>query len=337
MNLFVITVAILALVIGEWAHAQGLQQAAVDRFINEMAGQHGFDRTALRALFDRVNLSPEVLSAISRPVESKPWYKYRPIFVTSARTHAGSTFWRHNSRLLEQAERRYGVPSQVILAILGVETFYGRHMGNHRVADALATLAFHYPPRARFFRGELEQLLLLSREQQLDPLSLRGSYAGAMGLPQFISSSYRHYGVDFDGDGVIDLWNNTGDAIASVANYLKSHGWEVEQPVAVRAHITSRAYARFLDKRLEPSVDIRTLKQAGIIPESGIDGNPLAVLIPLETETGYEYWLGLKNFYVITRYNRSPLYAMAVYQLSEAILESYEGHAASHVRKSAKP
>ncbi len=337
INFFIFTLAVLFLGIGGGAQAQGLDRATAGRFINEMVGRHGFDRAALRALFDRVKLSPQVLAAISRPAESKPWYKYRPIFVTPASARAGATFWHHNSRLLAQAERRYGVPAQVILAILGVETFYGRNTGNYRVADALATLAFYYPPRARFFRAELEELLLLSREQLLDPLSLQGSYAGAMGLPQFIPSSYRRYAVDFDGDGFIDIWNNAGDAIASVANYLKTHGWESEQPVAVRARITGSGYAKFLDKKLEPSIDLMRFKQAGITPESEIDGNPRAALVALETKTGYEYWLGLKNFYVITRYNHSPLYAMAVYQLSEAIRESYQGQAASYVRKPANP
>jgi membrane-bound lytic murein transglycosylase B len=335
---FIFTVTILSVSSG-CVGAEGLNRTTVDPFIDELVGRHGFDQGALRSLFDKVERLPSVLAAISRPAESKPWYQYRPIFVTPSRAQAGAALWRKHSQLLAQVEKRYEVPAEVILAIIGVETFYGRQSGNYRVLDALATLAFHYPPRALFFRSELEHLLLLSREQHLDPRAIQGSYAGAMGLPQFIPSSYRRYAVDFDGDRLTDLWHNPGDAMASVANYLKIHGWETGRPVAIRTQIGGWGYAQFLDGKLEPKIELTRLKQAGITPVTEIQGNPLVALIALETETGgYEYWLGLKNFYVITRYNRSPLYAMAVYQLAQAIRDRYrEEYSASYARKHTLP
>lgn len=319
------------------ASADSLDQSAVSGFIDEMVQRHGFVRADLESLFQRVNLLPVVLGAISQPAEAKPWYKYRPRFVTPERVQKGIDFWIENRPILERAEKEYRVPAEVIVAIIGVETYYGRNSGDHRVADALATLAFNYPRRAAFFRSELEEFLLFTREQKIDPLSLNGSYAGAMGIPQFIPSSYRSYAVDFDGDGLMDIWNNTGDAVGSVANYLKVQGWEIGKPVAVRATVTGSDHTGFLDTGQEPRSELSKLEQAGVVPQSRIDGNPPAILVALETEAGEEYWVTLKNFYVIRRYNRSPLYAMAVYQLGEAIREGYKTRDAGTLHPLAGP
>lgn len=306
------------------AASPSLDRRALDRFIQEMVTEHGFDRTQLGALFEKARMSSQILEAISRPAEAKPWYKYRPIFVTRKRTQAGIKFWAEHFQILERAERVYGVAPEIIVSIIGVETLYGKRMGNHRVIDALATLAFNYPTRASFFRSELKDFLLLTREQETNPLTLTGSYAGAMGMPQFIASSYRNYAVDFDDDGRADIWQDPADAIGSVANYLKVHGWRAGGPIAIRAQVTGDGYLNLLGRGLQPHTAWDKIKQAGVIPEREVTGNPLAVLIALETGSGRQYWLALQNFYVITRYNRSPLYAMAVFQLAEAIHAGYE-------------
>ena len=212
------------------------------------------------------------------------------------------------------------MPEEIIVAILGVETRYGASAGKHRVIDALTTLAFDYPPRAAFFRSELAAYLLMTREEHMDPLGLKGSYAGAMGKPQFIASSYRHYAVDFDGDGVRDLLNSTADAIGSVANYFNRHNWQPGQPVVSPARVQGEAYRKILEKGPKPHSEAPALADYGITVENPAPGLPGA-LIELETQNGREYWFGYQNFYVITRYNRSPLYAMAVHQLSQAIRE----------------
>jgi membrane-bound lytic murein transglycosylase B len=306
------------------------RQDDVRAFIADMAQRHGFDRAQLTAWFKAVRVRPSIIAAISRPAESKPWYQYRPIFLEDARIEGGVTFWEHHAKELKRAERIYGVPPQIITAILGVETRYGSRQGSYRVMDALATLAFDYPPRSAFFKSELEQYLLLAREEGIDPLSLTGSYAGAMGQSQFISSSYRHYAVDFDGDGKRDLWHNSADAIGSVANYFKEHGWERGGAVALPVTVSAGDSVQGLvDKGLKPSLSAMQLRRGGIKAAAALPDDRRFALIELEQRTGPEYWLGLQNFYVITRYNHSPLYAMAVYQLSEEIRVRHERRLAS--------
>ena len=234
------------------------------------------------------------------------------------------TFWNRHAQLLERAEREFGVPPEIIVAILGVETRYGRYTGKHRVIDALSTLAFEYPPRSRFFTSELEQYLLMTREEQIDPLSLKGSYAGAMGIPQFISSSYRNYAIDFDGDGHRNLWNSPADAIGSVANYFKRHGWKPGEPVTFQTLVSGNGYEALVAKGIKPKVPLDEFSAFGVKVPEGLDLSQAAALIELETEGIPEFWIGLHNFYVITRYNHSPLYAMAVYQLSEEIRKRKE-------------
>lgn len=305
--------------------ATDLDPVAKDRFIAEMVQRHGFSDAALRSLFARVRLSNTVLEAIARPAEGKPWFQYRSIFLTSSRIQSGIDFWLENRSILNRASARFGVAPEIIVAIIGVETFYGRRSGDYRVADALSTLAFNYPPRAPFFRSELENFLLFSREQGFDPLNLKGSYAGAMGVPQFMPSSYRRYAVDFSGDGRIDIWNNTADVIASVANYLTENGWERGGAVATRATVQGNDYTRLLAKTSEPTLRFDQLAAAGVRTSAPLAGNPLSALLSLQAEVGDEVWVTLKNFSVIRKYNRSALYAMAVHQLAESVRRGVPG------------
>jgi membrane-bound lytic murein transglycosylase B len=301
------------------ASASLTERDDVRHFIAEMAERHGFDRSTLTDLFSTAEIKDNILEAIARPAEAKPWHQYRPIFLTENRIREGVKFWQRHADVLARAEREYGVAAQVIVAIIGVETFYGRHSGSHRVLDALSTLAFGYPPRATFFRGQLEEFLLMAREEKADPREFKGSYAGAMGQPQFIPSSFRAYAVDFDGDGRRDLWNNVDDIVGSVASYFSRHHWQHGAPVASRASVAGDAYRALLDKGVKPSTTVGELQRLGVTPRAEFAPDTGAALLALELEQGHEHWVAFENFYVITRYNRSPLYAMAVYQLSEAI------------------
>ncbi len=295
-------------------------RADVQKFIGEMVEKHDFDADKLTKLFKQVELREKIVDAITRPAESKSWHQYRPIFVTKTRINEGVTFWNENRETLERAEKEYGVPPEIIVAIIGVETRYGRHKGSYRVMDSLSTLAFQYPKRSKFFRSELEQYLLLTREENIEPLTIKGSYAGAMGKPQFISSSYRHYAIDFDGDGKRDLWNNTVDAIGSVANYFKRHKWQPGNPIVVPAVVGSNHIQVLVKKGYKPHSTIAELRKRGATAKSKLDLNAMGALLELKTLAGREHWIALDNFYVITRYNHSPLYAMAVYQLGQAIM-----------------
>ncbi len=294
---------------------------AVDQFIAEMVRDQGFAAPQLKALFAQVERKQPILDAISRPAERvKPWKEYRPIFLTEARINRGVEFWNQHAEALARAEREYGVPAQVIVAIIGVETFFGRNTGNWRVIDALATLGFDYPPRADFFRKELREFLLLTREQRVDPLGVTGSYAGAMGMPQFMPSSFRAYAVDFDHDGHIDIWNDPEDAIGSVASYFQRHGWVAGDPVATRARVAGTRFADGLTQGLEPVKSVGDLRQLGWTPLDAVDDRYAVTAFRLEGEQGDEFWMGLPNFYVNTRYHRSVMYALAVHQLSAALL-----------------
>jgi membrane-bound lytic murein transglycosylase B len=297
----------------------------VQAFIDEMVAEHAFDREQLTGIFSHAERRDDIIELMSRPAEKRlEWGEYRKIFLTQSRIDGGVAFWDANEKILQQAEEKFGVDAQVIVAIIGVETRYGGNTGSHRVIDALSTLAFDYPPRSKFFRGELEQYLILAREENIDLLSATGSYAGAMGYGQFIPSSYRHYAVDFDGDGVRDLWDSPMDIIGSVANYMHKHGWDLGATVATPATVEGDAYTSLLDKGLKPETPVATLQASGITPARPVPGDTPAALLELVNTQGPEYWLALNNFYVITRYNRSPLYAMAVYQLSEEIRTARE-------------
>jgi membrane-bound lytic murein transglycosylase B len=288
--------------------------------IQQMVEEQGFDRTELEALFAGAIRKDKILEAIARPAEkTKPWYEYRRIFVTDTRTEQGLEFYRLYAASLQRAEREYGVPAEIIVAIIGVETRYGRNKGSWRVLDALSTLAFDYPKRSAFFSRELKEYLLMTREQNLPTTELLGSYAGAMGYGQFIPSSYRAYAVDFDGDGIVDIIDNPVDAIGSVANYFSRHGWRTGEPVAVRARVDEGYRSEWMNDGLKPKHTVAELADHSIYPaRPGAEG-ARAVAIEFEAQRGAEYWLGWHNFYVITRYNHSSMYAMCVYQLSQQI------------------
>ncbi|MGH8433954.1 MAG: lytic murein transglycosylase B [Pseudomonas sp.] len=303
------------------ADYEGSPQVA--EFVAEMTRDYGFAGEQLVSLFREVERKQSIIDAISRPAEKvKPWKDYRPIFITDSRIARGVDFWRQHEAALARAEQEYGVPAQVIVAIIGVETFYGGNTGNYRVIDALSTLGFDYPPRAEFFRKELKQFLLLAREQQVDPLSLKGSYAGAMGLPQFMPSSFRAYAVDFDGDGHINIWSDPDDAIGSVASYFKRHGWATGEPVVSTAQVNGERADEGLTQGLDPVKTVGQLRALGWASHEALRDDLAVTAFRLEGEAGPEYWLGLPNFYVITRYNRSAMYAMAVHQLSDLLVQA---------------
>ncbi|HHM05704.1 MAG TPA: lytic murein transglycosylase B [Gammaproteobacteria bacterium] len=311
------------------AQADLTERAEVRAFITDMVTRHHFEENMLRHLFAQVSVRDSIIKAITRPAEAKPWYEYRQIFVRPARIRGGVDFWNKHAADLERAEQVYGVPPEVVTAIIGVETRYGRQTGGYRVMDALATLGFDYPPRGDFFRRELEHYLLLTREEGIDPMSLKGSYAGAMGMGQFIASSFRAYAVDFDDDGKRDLWHSVSDAIGSVAHYLSRHGWVRGGPVATRANASGKAAAALVAQGIEPRRPLAEFTARGIKPQADWPDTELAALIELEQKDGPEYWLAANNFYVITRYNHSQLYAMAVYQLAQAIRREQRAGVAS--------
>ncbi len=289
-------------------------------FIDEMVKQHGFKRDEVIQLLARAERQQSILDAIARPAEkAKPWKDYRKLFVTNDRITQGVAFWRDHAAALARAERETGVPAAIIVAIIGVETRYGRQTGNYRVLDALTTLGFDYPPRAEFFRTQLVEFLLMAREQKFSPDRVLGSYAGAMGFGQFMPSSYRKYAIDFDGDGVADIINDIDDAIGSVANYLKGYGWQRGAPIAVRASVKEPLPEGLLKETLEPVTLLRDYKAKGVNSLLALADDTPAALFVLEGESGNEYWLALNNFYMITRYNRSQMYSMAVMQLSQEI------------------
>ena len=293
----------------------------VTDFIQDMVAE-GFDAAQLRALFAKTQRKDRIIELMNQPAEAKPWKDYRPIFVTPQRINQGVEFYYSYHEALRRAESMFGVPAALIVAVIGVETRYGRNTGGFRVMDALATLAFDYPSRQDYFSGELKNFLRLTRDAGLDPLELQGSYAGAMGYGQFMPSSYLSYAIDFDGDKLADIWNNPVDAIGSVANYLHRHGWQPGEPVVQAAVADGESFRDSLATgrtRLEPELSLSEWQQKGLQPADQVTGNPLAMAVELEVDDGNELWFGWHNFYVITRYNHSALYAMAVYQLSDAI------------------
>ena len=294
------------------------------QFIDLMVKEHHFDRSEIETTLAKANKNDVILKSIAKPWEAKPWHQYYPIFLTEKRLTKGLAFWQTHKQTLARAEQQTGVPAEIIVAIIGVETFYGTYKGKYSVLDALVTLGFHYPPRATFFRSELAELFLLAKEENFDITELKGSYAGAMGWGQFISSSYRHYAVDFDGDGVRDLLNNPVDAIGSVANYFKKHHWKAGNDIAYKAQVSGRQYSALISKPLKYSHQWSQLQDAGVsIAEPNLRKDLSVKLFEFEQADNKEYWVGLPNFYVITRYNHSPLYAMAVFQFSQQLKQQF--------------
>jgi peptidoglycan lytic transglycosylase B len=296
------------------------EHPAAESFIDTLVDEHGFDADFVRNTLKQAERKDSILKAISRPAEKTlNWAEYSKIFLTEKRSRYGKEFMAKHVDALARAEAEFGVPKEIVTAIIGVETRYGQNKGSYRVLDALATLGFDYEPRGKFFTKELTQLFLLAREQGFNVVDLKGSYAGAMGYGQFISSSYRHYAVDFDGDNVVDILNNPVDAIGSVANYFKKHRWREGEPVAEQVDFSGIDYQGLLNKSLKPKYTLADLRSKGF---SGALSNPddaVVKILDLQGDDGLETWLAWHNFYVITRYNHSHLYAMAVYQLSQRI------------------
>jgi len=296
----------------------------VEQFVTYMVQTHGFDRNELHALFAKLRPSQSVTRAIAAPSTAKPWYEFRPLFVDERRISAGVQFWNENADTLARARETYGVPEGIIVALIGVETRYGRQVGGHKVVEALSTLAFDLDNRPVFFRSELEQFLLLARERRWDALMITGSYAGAMGLPQFMPSSYRRYAVDFDGDGQIDLWRSVPDVIGSVANYLRLFGWKGGEPVVTPARIEATDPQPLLDLGLRPSMTLDQWRMRGVEDMSRHNPGLNAALFQLDLVGGPEFWLGFDNFYALLQYNRSRNYVMAVYELAQEIKRERE-------------
>ena len=299
-------------------------------FIDSMVKEHQFERQDVIRWLTEAKRQESIIKAMSRPAEkAKPWHEYRKIFVTDTRISRGKRFWLENKDTLERAEKEFGVDPAIIVSIIGVETNYGRNVGSYRVIDALTTLAFDYytqndkrESRRKFFTVQLEHLLLLAREQNKDPLDLKGSYAGAMGWGQFMPNSYRNFAVDYDNDEFADIWTNPTDAIGSVANYFTEHGWITDAPVATKAHIKGTVDSKTLNKMKRPTETIADLTAQGFVPVDRFPADTAAFPMRLKAKYNDEYWLGLHNFYVIGRYNPRVKYAMAVFQLSQQIRHS---------------
>jgi membrane-bound lytic murein transglycosylase B len=312
--------AVVVFATSDRAAALDVKRRDIKDFIAHMAGTTSFKKRQLRKLLKAARSQPAIIDAMDRPAEkAKPWFEYRPIFVTERRIREGVDFWTAHRQALDQASVRSGVAPEYLAAILGVETYYGRLTGSYRVLDALATLAFDYPARAKFFRDELEQFLLLSRDAKLDPLSVKGSYAGAMGAPQFMPSNYRRYAVDADADGHIDLWSNWPDVCASVGNYLKEHGWNAGEPVLSEASVESDKAQDLEGRKLVLTETVESLRTKGVNFDSSLAAESPALLIAADETDGVHWRVGYNNFYVITRYNHSALYAMAVFELAAAV------------------
>ena len=303
-----------------WSTAQAADLPGIPQFIDEMVDKHQFNKDELVQAFKQAEHRPDIIAAITTPATVKPWVEYRASFLNPPRIDGGLAFWKQYATTLQRAEQQYGVPQEVIIAVIGVETLYGRRAGKYRTLDALTTLAFDYPRRGEFFRNELAEYLMLAREQNFSLLDIKSSYAGALGIPQFMPSSYRKYAVDFNGNGKIDILNEPEDAIGSIANYLKQYGWKTGEPIAQLARLKEGySISHFNDPHSLPA-----WREVGIEPVNKLQiDTPPAWLIDFTVDTGKEYWLTYNNFRVIALYNNSNFYAMTVYQLSEILRSAY--------------
>ena len=289
-------------------------------FIDDLVENYNFDRNEITNILKEAKFQPKIIESMDRPYEKKKWDVYKSLFLTKKRLDSGVEFWQKNKKDLIAVEKKYGVPADVIVAIIGIETLYGEKQGNYRVLDALTTLAFNYPSRSKFFTKELREYLLLCKDQKVPATKYYGSYAGAIGVPQFMPSSYRYYAIDANGNGQADLMNNNKDVIFSVANYFKKNGWSNNAEVAEPAKITSNAYKKLATNTTKPNYKFTNIISSGVVPKISRMKHPVqAGVIQLETDQGKEYWLGYDNFYVITRYNNSPQYALVVHLLSEQL------------------
>ncbi|MEM7503591.1 MAG: lytic murein transglycosylase B [Pseudomonadota bacterium] len=315
-----LTFSLLIVVAPLPAHAIDTEREDVQQFIAQMTEEHGYDRQVLEAALTAAESKQSILDAISRPAEKTlTWHEYRNIFLTDKRIKAGADFWREQQKDLERISADTGVSVEILVGIIGVETYFGRITGNYRVLDALATLAFDYPPRSTFFTRELQQFLLLVREEGIDAQDPTGSYAGAMGRPQFMPSSYRAYAVDSTDDGKRDIWDNWADVIGSVANYFVRHGWQDGNEVVARASLGTGWQGDVPKNTLKPSESVASLSEQGVVFSTDMANDHTSQLLTLEGAEGTEHWVGFHNFFVITRYNRSVMYALAVHQLGQEI------------------
>ena len=318
-NLLGLLTAIAALGVSQ-AYALDITRPEVASFIDRMVSEHSYDRSTLERFLGEAETKDSILEAISRPAErTLEWHEYRDIFLTDERIAAGAAFWEEHREDLTRISDETGVSIEILVGIIGVETYFGRITGNYRVLDALATLAFDYPRRAKFFTRELEQFLLLVREEQMDAAAATGSYAGAMGRPQFMPSSFRAYAVDSTDDGKRDIWDNWTDVIGSVANYFVRHGWRRDDQVVAQATLSDQWRGDTPENTLKPKETITSLSHQGVLFSTDLPGEQKSHLLTLQGEDGEEYWVGFHNFFVITRYNTSVMYALAVHQLGQEI------------------
>lgn len=296
----------------------------INQFIDYMVKEHQFNKAQLEKWFNQIEIDEIVTKKMDTPYEAKPWYLYRKHFLTDKRINLGVKYWQEHQKTLQLAEEEFGVPASVIIAILGVETEYGNMQGNFVVMQSLATLAFNYPSRARYFKKELEAFLLMTREQEMDPLSIKGSYAGAIGMPQFMPSSYRAYALKFTGNKHLDLTKHHHDAIGSVANYLSKHGWKSKQPIALPVKLENDKAKQLVQKHIKSQYNLNQLKRAGVKVEGEVPSSKRYMLFAYDQPKEVDYWLGLDNFYVIARYNNSSAYVLAVKELSQAIEKAHQ-------------
>ncbi|MGI9219482.1 MAG: lytic murein transglycosylase B [Woeseiaceae bacterium] len=303
--------------------AVDIEQANIDAFIDEMVSEHAYERSALEEILKEAKLQEKIIEQISKPAErTLTWADYRPIFMTKERVNAGADFWHEHRESLQKVSDDTGVPVDIIVGIIGVETYYGRITGGHRVIDALTTLAFFYPPRQKFFRSELKEFLLLIREEDMLATDAFGSYAGAMGRPQFMPSSYRAYAVDSTGDNKRDIWNNWTDVAGSIANYFVAHGWKTGEEVTAQATLSDRFAEQPPKNQLKADASVASLSQSGVVFTTSLADDADAQLLTLEGKDGTEHWVGFHNFFVITKYNHSVMYGLAVHQLAQEIAQA---------------
>jgi membrane-bound lytic murein transglycosylase B len=328
MSSFRLAALALSFLIALPSHALDLDRPDVSAFIESMVRDHNYSQEALRDILGQAEIRQSIIDKISKPAEKTlTWGEYRNIFITKERIRAGADFWQEHREALESVSEDTGVPVEILVGILGVETYFGRLDGGHRVLDALATLAFDYPPRSRFFRSELEQFLLLVREENLAATEAIGSYAGAMGRPQFMPSSFRRYAVDSSGDGKRDIWNNWTDVAGSIANYFIRHGWQTGGEVIAQATMGHTWKGPAPKNRLKAEETVASLSKKGVVFSTDLPADSAGQLLTLEGKEGEEYWVGFHNFFVITRYNRSVMYALAVHQLGQEIALEVTGNA----------
>jgi membrane-bound lytic murein transglycosylase B len=314
--------------IAQAENALDVERSDVRQFVDTMVEKHGYDRDDLVAVLRKAESQEAILTAISRPAEKTlAWHEYRKIFLTPERIKAGADFWREHKDDLRRISEETGVSCEILVGIIGVETYFGRITGKYRVLDALATLAFDYPPRSQFFRRELEEFLLLVREERMEATAATGSYAGAMGAPQFMPSSFRAYAVDSNADGKRDIWGDWQDVIGSVANYFVAHGWEPQKSVVAQASLGTAWKGELPANALTPTETVDSLSQQGVTFAAALPGTYKSQLLTLTGADGDEHWVGFHNFFVITRYNRSVMYALAVHQLGQEIALEVERNA----------